>query len=121
MTTLLDRYLAGLAERDVSPATLRAVRSDISRLADWWQERHQRSFDPTPLLERDLRHWQLHRQKVEARKPATINRSLSSVRGFCVWLVGQRLLAENPASSIADITLTPLAPRSIPDDAVDAL
>jgi site-specific recombinase XerD len=121
MTALLDRYLADFAERDVSPATLRAIRSDVSQLTIWWEERYRRSFEPTQLLDRDLRQWQVHRQKVEARKPTTINRGLSSVRGFCAWLVEERLLPENPASSVTDITLAPLSPRSLPDDAIDAL
>ncbi len=121
MSTSVDRYLTSLADRDIAPATIRAVRSDIARLAEWWGERHRRSFDPTQLVERDLRQWQFHRQKVEGRKPATINRSLSSVRGLCSWLVTQQLIGENPASTIGDITLTPLAPRSLPDDAIDAL
>jgi site-specific recombinase XerD len=118
---ILDQYLATLATRGVSVATQRAARSDLTSFCAWWEIKHQRSFDLTQVVDRDLREWKVTRQKVDGAAPATINRGLSTLRRVCGWAVEQKLLAENPTKGIEDIPSTPLAPRSLPDQAVDAL
>jgi site-specific recombinase XerD len=117
----LDQYLATLATSGVSVATQRAARSDLTSFCVWWEIKHQRSFDLTQVVDRDLREWKLTRQKVDGAAPATINRSLSTLRRVGGWAVEQKLLAENPTKGIEDIPSTPLSPRSLPDQAVDAL
>ncbi len=117
----LDQYLATLTARDVSLATQRAVRSDLTLFCTWWEAKHQRSFDLTHVVDRDLREWKLTRQKVNGAAPATINRGLSTLRRFFLWAVEQKALAENPTKGIEDIPSTPLSPCSLPDQAVDAL
>ena len=119
--TLLDQYLAALMARDVSLATQRAARSDLTLFCTWWEAKHRRSFDLESVVDRDLREWKLTRQKVNGSAPATINRSLSTLRRFFSWAVEQKGLAENPTKGIDDIPSTPLSPRSLPDQAVDAL
>ncbi|GHO48534.1 hypothetical protein KSX_66970 [Ktedonospora formicarum] len=81
----------------------------------------QRPFDLTQVVERDLRAWKAFRQQDEGAAPATINRGLSTLRCVCSWPVEQRLLTENPTKEIPDIPSTPVSPRSLPDQAVDAL
>lgn len=61
------------------------------------------------------------RQDGEERNPATINRGISSLRRFGDWLVIERLLSDNPAQGIHDLPLEERGPRSLPDDAVDAV
>jgi site-specific recombinase XerD len=82
---------------------------------------HQRPFDLTQVVERDLRAWKIFRQQDEGAAPATINRALSTLRRVFSWAVEQRLLRENLAKEISDIASTPVSPRSLPDQAVDAL
>jgi site-specific recombinase XerD len=53
--------------------------------------------------------------------PTTINRGLSTLRRFCLWAVEEKLLSENPLVGVEDVPSTPLSPRSLPDQAVDAL
>ena len=53
--------------------------------------------------------------------PATINRGLSSLRGYCSWATIHGLMPEDPAIGIEDVPTDPPAPRSLPDEAVDAL
>lgn len=50
-----------------------------------------------------------------------MNRGLSTLRRLCAWAVEQRWLAENPTREIPDIPSTPVSPRFLPDQAVDAL
>jgi site-specific recombinase XerD len=117
----LDQYLATLATKDRSRATQRAARSDLMIFCRWWETKHQRSFDLTQVIDRDLREWKLTRQKVDGAAPSTINRGLSTLRRWCAWAVELKVLADNPAKGIEDIPSTPLSPRSLPDQAVDAL
>jgi site-specific recombinase XerD len=72
-------------------------------------------------LAKDITSWVRHRQDVEERKPATINRGLSTLRRFGAWLIAEQLLRENPAKGVRDLLLEDRGPRSLPDDAVDAV
>jgi integrase/recombinase XerC len=118
---LTDQFLEVLVTRGVPVATQRAVRSDLAIFRLWWETKHRRSFDLSQVIERDLRDWKLSRQKLDGAAPATINRGLSTLRRFCLWAVEQKLLSENPSVGVEDVPSTTLSPRSIPDQAVDAL
>lgn len=117
MDALVDRYLATLTE----PSSQRAARADLTTFARWWEQQRGRAFDPTQLLPKDITGWARHRQDVEERKPATINRGLSTLRRFGDWLVAEHLLNENPAKGARDLPLEERGPRSLPDDAIDAV
>jgi len=113
----IDRYVATLRE----PASQRAARADLATFAVWWEQQRGRAFDPTQLLAKDITAWVRHRQDDEERKPATINRGLSTLRRFGDWLVAECLINENPAKGVHDLPLEIRGPRSLPDDAVDAV
>jgi site-specific recombinase XerD len=117
----IDKYLAALVIRAVPVATQRAVRSDLSIFGLWWETKYQRSFDLSQIIERDLREWKISRQRLDGAAPATINRALSTLRRFFAWAVEQKMLSENPMEGVEDVPSTPLSPRSLPDQAVDAL
>ncbi|MEI6775926.1 MAG: tyrosine-type recombinase/integrase [Chloroflexales bacterium] len=117
MNEAIDRYLVTLRE----PASQRAARADLATFARWWEQERGRAFDPTQLLAKDISAWVRHRQDTEERKPATINRGLSTLRRFGEWLVAEHLLRENSAKGVRDLPLEEHGPRSLPDDAVDAV
>src|SRR5258708_17090799 len=81
----------------------------------------QRPFDLDQGGERDLRAWKVARQQADGAAPATINRGLSTLRRICAWAVEHMRIAENPTKHLTDIPSTPVSPRSLPDQAVDAL
>ena len=117
----IEHYLATLAKRGTSVATQRAARSDLTIFCTWWEAKHQRSFDVSQVIDRDLREWKQARQQRDGAAPATINRGLSTLRRLCAWAVEQLFLRENPTQGIEDVPTTLLGPRSLPDQAVDAL
>jgi len=117
----LDRYLATLGQKGRSPLTLKATRQDLARFVTWWEATRQRRFDPALLLDRDVRSWRVVRQRDDGAAPATINRGLSALRGYCAWAMTAGMLTENPTGDVADVPLSPLAPRSLLPAAVDAL
>jgi site-specific recombinase XerD len=85
MGTIIDEYLEYLEAQGKSAATLRATRSDLSGFQRWWEQATRRSFKITQLVSRDIRRWHRERQQQDGVKPSTINRALSSLRGFCRW------------------------------------
>ena len=117
MHELTDRYLATLT----SPASQRAARADLIGFARWWEQQRGRAFEPTQLLAKDITAWVRHRQEVEERAPATINRGLSTLRRFGSWLISERQIAESPAATVRDLPLEAHGPRALPDEAVDAI
>jgi site-specific recombinase XerD len=52
---ILEQYLAQLSAAGKSPATRRAIQSDLTQFCTWWERTRQRSFDLTQVVERDLR------------------------------------------------------------------
>ena len=121
MHSSLEQYLEVLHAKRRAPATLKVVRQDLTHFIAWWEQTRRRTFDPALLRHEDLRDWRLARQRDDGAAPATINRSLASLRGYCQWATVSHLLTENPATDIEDVPTDPLAPRSLPTEAVDAL
>ncbi len=68
-----------------------------------------------------MRAWKMARQQEDGATPATINRGLSTLRRLCAWAVEQKVLIENPTKDLADVPSGSVSPRSLPDQAVDAL
>jgi site-specific recombinase XerD len=117
----IAQYLATLTDRGISASTKRATHSDLFIFSRWWEARHARIFDVTAVVDRDIREWKQFRQQFDGAAPSTINRGLSTLRNFCTWAMTQGLLSENAAVGIEDVPTEPLSPRSLPDQAVDAL
>jgi len=117
----LEQYLEVLHTKRRALATLKVVRQDLTQFVVWWEQTRRRAFDPMLLRYEDLRDWRLARQRDDGADPATINRGLASLRGYCQWATLSHLLTENPATDIKDVPTDPLAPRSLPTKAVDAL
>ena len=116
-----EAFLEVQESSGASPASLRAIRSDLQNFYLWWEQTYQRPFALKQLMARDLRRWQQHRQQVQGVSPKTINRNLSSLRGLCQWAIREDLLTNDPTAGIQALPEEQLSPRSLPDEAVDAL
>jgi site-specific recombinase XerD len=121
MHSSLEQYLAFLRTKRRTPATLKVVRQDLTHFIAWWESTRRRTFDPAFLRHEDLCDWRMARQRDDGVAPATINRGLASLRGYCGFALAQHLLLENPATEVKDVPTEPLAPRSLPAEAIDAL
>src|SRR5260221_4587765 len=117
----IEQYLAFLQTKRRAPATVKVVRHDLAHFVTWWEGTRRRTFDPTSLRHEALRDWRTVHQRDEGAAPATINRGLASLRGYCRWALARHLLLENPATEVKDVPTEPLAPRSLPAEAIDAL
>src|SRR5215469_4197461 len=109
-----------LAPIDTSGALNEGVHQTGCRWRNWWERTQQRTFDPALLRHEDLRDWRLARQRDDGAAPATINRGLASLRGYCRWALTHHVLLENPMTDVKDVPTESLSPRSLPAEAVDA-
>jgi site-specific recombinase XerD len=117
----LEQYLAALHAKRRASATLKVVRQDLTHFMTWWEHKRGRSFDPVLLRHEDFRDWRVFRQCGDGAAPATINRGLASLRGYCRWALAGHLLVDDPMADVKDVPMEPLAPRSLPAEAIDAL
>lgn len=117
----IDQFLDSPEIHSLSPATVKALRSDLRNFAEWWEQARHRPFSVRKLVARDIRLWQTYRQQVDGVSPRTLNRNLFSLRRFCQWAVMQELLPDNPAVTVKEIPEDNLAPRFLSNLAVDAL
>jgi site-specific recombinase XerD len=123
----LEDYLAHLEAhpnrfgRTVSPSTIRATRADLQGFVRWWEQHHRLAFEPSLVLERDVRDWQQHRQEEDGARPSTINRASASLRGFFAWAETEGLISHNPATELHVLPLEEQAPRGISLEAVNWL
>ncbi len=100
---------------------MKVIRHDLAHFVAWWEGTRRRTFDPALLRHEDLRDWRVARQRDDGAAPASINRGLASLRGYCRWALTRHLLVENPMTEVKDVPMEPLAPRSLPTEAIDAL
>jgi site-specific recombinase XerD len=117
----IEQYLEFLHTKRRAPATVKVIRQDLVHFVAWWESHRRRTFDPALLRYEDLRDWRTVRQRDDGAAPASINRGLASLRGYCRWALACHLLLENPATEVKDVPTEPLAPRSLPAEAIDAL
>ncbi|MCL2339899.1 MAG: site-specific integrase, partial [Actinomycetia bacterium] len=93
MTELIAAFLDHLRlERRLSSHTVRSYGSDLRIFADWCE---RQGLDLAAINHRNLRAWlaELDQARYSRR---TINRHLSAVKTFFVWLVATGQLAEDP-------------------------
>ncbi|RRR75353.1 MAG: hypothetical protein EI684_04870 [Candidatus Viridilinea halotolerans] len=115
----LDQHLTTRGRR-ASPATLRAIRSDLRAFIAWWQSARPVAFNLALVLDTDLDDYLTQRQR-DGRAAATINRGNASLRNWFAWAVSEGLIAHNPTGSLHDLQVEETAPRGLNLDGVEWL
>ncbi|MDR1587509.1 MAG: site-specific integrase, partial [Treponema sp.] len=98
--TAVEEYLSYLrAVRGVSELTVEAYGNDLSRFANYC-ENHE--IDAEKAGSADLRGFiaDLHAEKI---KPVSVNRALSSLRGFYRWMLRFGRRADNPCDDLRNL------------------
>jgi site-specific recombinase XerD len=83
MHASIEHYLEVLHAKRRAPATMKVIRHDLTYFVTWWEGTRLRTFDLTLLRYEDLRDWRAVHQRDDGAAPATINRGLASLRGYC--------------------------------------
>lgn len=85
---------------------------DLNIFADYFMESTDDDFEPQNITPMDIAEYRSYLQNIKKRRPATINRALSSIRRFCEWAADQGLAAGgNPARNIQSVRRTKDAPK----------
>jgi integrase/recombinase XerC len=106
----IERYLAELERRGVSPHTSRAYAADLAEFLEYLSPPETEPPEPAALDTLTLREWLMG---LYARKLATvtIRRKLAALRGFFAFLRRDGLVKTN----VARLVYTPKAPKRAPE------
>ena len=115
---MINRFIEYITvERRLSPLTVRNYRRDVEQFVAYVTHDGERAFDPGTITRNDLSEWieslsrkprkdesTLHRSaRGEALSPATINRTLASVRAFYGWLRRTKKVESDPFVGIGQL------------------
>jgi integrase/recombinase XerD len=122
----LASYEHWLREReDLTPASIRNYLSDLRHFIAWYEvEREAQSHDyftaqgvTTPALTR----YRTYLQTVGRQKPASVNRSLISLKRYFGWLSQQHIIPYDPSVAVKLVGQEESAPRHLDDQEEQAL
>ena len=124
----LDAYATYLRqEQDVRPATLRNYLSDLRQFAAWceatWEEGQEAAqpFTPAAVMTPTLTRYRSYLQTVAKLKPATVNRTLISLKGYFAWAVEAGQLPRDPARPVKLVKQELQPPFQVTDRQEEAL
>ena len=112
MNDFLQDYQDHLCDHDKSEHTIRAYMADLRLFSIWLQRTTGELATPdniTPMDVIDYRNSMLR----EHKRPATINRTLISISGFCQWAQHCNLIPNNPVEGVRNVVEEPLGPRAL--------
>ena len=116
---LIDRYLTDVRiERGLALNTIEAYRRDLHTLLLYMADR--RLGEPAELTREAVRAFLQHLTRIKL-SPASIARSMATLRGFFRFLVKERLIAENPILLIDSPRQWMRLPKTLTQDEVTAL
>lgn len=115
-TQNIDQFLDTLwMERGVSDNTLASYRNDLNMFSRWCDEQG------TSLLEVNAGDVRLFLAGMAGYSIRTLNRRLSSLRGFYAWLVREHRVDEDPCARVESPRLGRPLPKSLTEAEVEAL
>lgn len=115
---LLEQYLGWLrSERQKSPATLRAYRTDLLAFASWLDAS---AGDIASVSRLQLRRYLVELEE-QGLKATSVQRKLASLRGMFTWLQQEGHIAKDPAKLIKGPKAEKRVPRFLTSPEVDQL
>jgi integrase/recombinase XerD len=126
----LDQYSHYLRnEEDLSPSTVRNYLSDLRQFAAWceatWEEGQEQeagqSFSPSGVSTPTITRYRSYLQTVVKLKPASINRSLVTLKRYFSWAVETGQVTRNPATVVKLVAQEAQPPRHLTDAEEEAL
>ena len=133
---MINRFVEYITvERRLSPLTVRNYRRDVEQFVAYVTRDGEQEFDPNTITRNDLSEWieslsrkprkdesTLHRSaRGEALSPATINRTLASVRAFYGWLRRTKRVESDPFVGIGQLTTPKRLPVFIPQQRMNEI
>src|SRR5215470_1280800 len=122
----LASYGHWLREReDLTSASIRNYLSDLRYFIAWYeteQEAHAHdSFTPQGITTPALTRYRAYLQTVQRQKPASVNRSLISLKRYFGWAFQQYLISYDPSAAVKLVGQEENPPRHLDDQEEQAL
>ncbi len=108
---ILQNFAQSLASRD--PKTVKAYLSAMRGFVKWLTEQPGGSpFSPDKITETAIRSY-LDQLIARGRAPRTRTQTLTALRQFCRWAIGEGYMTRNPANQIQRPVVVNTAPREL--------
>src|SRR5258708_16736567 len=123
----LDQYACTLQRiEDLSAVTIRNYLSDLRQFIAWCESclreaQEDFSFTPQIVAPPLLTRYRTYLQTTLWLKPATVNRTLMSLKRYFAWTVKMQIIQQDPSSTIKFVPKEVSAPRHLSDDEENAL
>jgi integrase/recombinase XerD len=122
----LALYEQWLREReDLAQASIRNYLSDLRHFIAWYETEREAQvhdcFTPQEITTPALTRYRTYLQTVQRQKPASVNRSLISLKRYFGWAMQQRLITYDPSTAVKLVGQEESAPRHLDDQEEQAL
>src|SRR5436190_8761654 len=114
-------------QEDLTPASVRNYLSDLRQFMAWYEtqaeeaERPDPAFTPQSIATPMLTRYRTYLQVTQQQKPASINRSLISLKGYFGWAKQNQLITYDPSAAVKLVGQEVSPPRHLEDDEEEAL
>lgn len=115
----LEQFLVSLAQQQGSPHTLSNYRRDLEQFLSYLQLQGFQ-HDWCHLSRKQIRHYLAHRHQ-QGLTPRSLQRHLSSIKGFLNFLMQQKILTTNPADGLRAPKAGQLLPKPVDIDQLQGL
>jgi len=118
----LAQYEQTLCEQeDLTPASVRNYLSDIRHFTAWYEAREGCSFDLQTITTPALTGYRTYLQVTQRLKPASVNRSLISLKRYFGWAIRNHLITHDPSVVVKLVGQEDTSPRHLDDQEEQAL
>ncbi len=124
----LAQYEQALCEQeDLTPASVRNYLSDIRQFIAWYEaqaeaaERPDPTFTPQSIATPTLTRYRTYLQTVQRHKPASVNRSLISLKRYFGWAKQNNVIMHDPSRAVKLVGQEVSSPRHLDDNEEQAL
>ena len=124
----LQLYKQNLCEReDLTRASVRNYLSDVRHFMAWYEAQREANAqeDTTFALQAittpTLTRYRAYLQTVQRHKPASVNRSLVSLKRYFGWAIQNKLISYNPSAAVKLVGQEDPPPRHLDDQEEQAL
>lgn len=118
------------SQEDLAPASLRNYLSDVRHFMAWYEAREaertvddqrRSDFDVQAITTPTLTHYRSYLQAVQRQKPASVNRSLISLKRYFGWAIQHHLISYDPCAAVKLVGEEESTPRHLDDQEEQAL
>jgi integrase/recombinase XerC len=127
----LAQYQQALREQeDLTPSSVRNYLSDVRHFMAWYEGREARrtaftqnsgGFDLQAITTPTLTHYRSYLQTAQRQEPASVNRSLISLKRYFGWAIRNHLITYDPSAAVKLVGQEDVAPRHLDDQEEQAL